>query len=253
MALRLLRLIALVAGAAGVSLFVAPPFVWLALAPLAIVAGLGTNDVTRAWVGVELAEVVPSWLLPSLLAVAAALLLRLIAGEHPWLALTGVALFAVAFGALVVVQCVSLDPNDPRSPDARAAIDVIAYLVAFAAFSAIYGLRLRSAISATAVSVIAGLLMAEVLRPKEVDKQRLWRYAGVVGLCVGELAWALNYWPIGGLLGGVYLLLAFYLFAGLAQHHLAGTLDRKILGEYGGIAALGFAVILGASYWIAPR
>ena len=49
-------------------------------------------------------------------------------------------------------------------------------------------------------------------------------YGGIVGLVLGEVTWALNYWVLPGLTGGLLLLLIFYLLIGIAQHVYRGVL-----------------------------
>ena len=45
---------------------------------------------------------------------------------------------------------------------------------------------------------------------------------------LAEATWALNYWAAPFLLGGALLLVIFYVAIGLLQHHLEGTLSRRV-------------------------
>jgi hypothetical protein len=56
--------------------------------------------------------------------------------------------------------------------------------------------------------------------------------------------WALNLWRVPALTAGLWLLLIFYLFTGLAQQYLLGRLTRRALIEFAVIAAIGLFVIL---------
>lgn len=52
------------------------------------------------------------------------------------------------------------------------------------------------------------------------------------GLLLGQVTWALNYWPLlPGLTGGLLLLLTFYLSVIIAQHGLQERLTRRLLLE----------------------
>ena len=51
-------------------------------------------------------------------------------------------------------------------------------------------------------------------------------YGAIVGLLLGQITWALNYWPLlPGLTGGLLLLLSFYLTVGIAQQGLPRTVS----------------------------
>jgi hypothetical protein len=71
-------------------------------------------------------------------------------------------------------------------------------------------------------------------------------YAAAVSLAVGEITWALNYWPLNGLLGGAFLLAAFYLLVGVLSHHLQNRLTRRLVAEYGAVASVGAALVAAA-------
>lgn len=67
-------------------------------------------------------------------------------------------------------------------------------------------------------------------------------YSAVVALAAGEVTWALNYWPLNGLLGGAFLLSVFYFLVGIFSHHLQDRLTRRLLLEYGSVALAGIVV-----------
>ena len=73
--------------------------------------------------------------------------------------------------------------------------------------------------------------------------RRVWLYAGVVGLCMGELTLALNYYLLDVRVAGGLMLLAFYVLTGLAQQHLWQRLTRRVVYEYIAITAGGLAVL----------
>jgi hypothetical protein len=68
------------------------------------------------------------------------------------------------------------------------------------------------------------------------------------------VTWALNYWVLPGLTGGLLLLLIFYLLVGIAQQGLQGRLTRRVLLEFGifGVVALVLIAAVGPGFQFAP-
>jgi Protein of unknown function (DUF5656) len=157
---------------------------------------------------------------------------------------------------------------DPRL--ARLVLTVVGYVTAFALYTTVYQGKARTLISAPAIVLITVFLASRQLRlasqgdvspagapagaptaggPAEAEGAgpapwaRALLYAAVVALATGEITWALNYWPLNGLFGGAFLLSAFYFLIGVLSHHLTGRLDRRLLAEYGAVAAAGTLLI----------
>ena len=57
-------------------------------------------------------------------------------------------------------------------------------------------------------------------------------YGGIIGLVLGQVTWALNYWVLPGLTGGLLLLLIFYLLVGIAQQGLQDRLTARVMWEF---------------------
>lgn len=131
---------------------------------------------------------------------------------------------------------------------ARWGLNLVVYGTVVFFYALIYGLRTRSLLSATGVSLVSGALALELLRG-EGDAGRTWLYALVVGLIMGEIVWVLNYWGISALAGGSLLLLAFYLFTGLARQYLEGVIGRRVVVEFALVAALGAAFLIISFPW----
>jgi hypothetical protein len=88
-----------------------------------------------------------------------------------------------------------------------------------------------------------------LFRPTSAPLPRVWLYAALTGLCVGELTLALGTWVVAGLLGGAFLLLYFYVAAGLIQAMLDGSLNGRLALEYGLVGVVGLILILSTSPW----
>ncbi len=218
---------------------------WLLIASLVVITSAGADLLVRSHpqmqtrtlptfnLGFMTVEVVPGfWILPSFCVIGSFAFFRLFSATLQGLAFV---LALVAAGGLLltvlVAQHYSLDRHPPTAQRARLILLVITYLLTFSCFSAIYFTRLRTLYAATLVGSTATLLAYEVLR--WTSRQAGRRLALIIGLVLAEAIWALNYWPAPFLLGGTLMLVLFYVTTSLVQHHLAGTLQRRLLVEYG--------------------
>jgi hypothetical protein len=61
---------------------------------------------------------------------------------------------------------------------------------------------------------------------------------------MAEVTWALNYWLLPVLIGGVMLLLVFYVVAGIMQAFLTDNLTRAVLREYLIVSLLSLVMIV---------
>lgn len=233
------------------SLLIDPPVFWVVGGLLVILTCVGTDHIVHGHWRVHLRRkryTATIWILPGLLVAGAFLFLRLLVFSSrvsPGLAAAfGLSIVGVLLTAVIIGQYRTLDRDDPSYRPARFALNLLAYLTAFALYSAIYSTKLRSIFSATAILLVTGLLCLELFRDTEASIGRTWLYAGTVALIVGEITWALNYWTISPLAAGVFLLLALYLLSGFVQSHLMGQLERNVVVEFSAVALLGFGLLL---------
>lgn len=126
---------------------------------------------------------------------------------------------------------------------ARTAHVLLTHGVAFLALATIYINKVRSLLSASTVAVIACLLLIQIVDGERFPTERRLIYGLVGGLILGEITWALNYWPLTGWTGGAVLLIAFYLVAGLLLAQVREGLRRRDLLEYGLSAAIMFVIV----------
>jgi hypothetical protein len=183
------------------------------------------------------------WIGPALAVLAAALVVGRVEGELG----RGVPFVgALAVGALLFAQDRELDDlgHERWTPLAFA---LILYLVAFALFVVIYSAQEPIILSALACGVCASLLAVALFRPTRARRGRVWLLAALTGLCTAELTLALAAWLVAGLLGGAFLLLYFYVAAGLIHALLDGSLDRRLVVEYGFVGLIGLALIISTS------
>lgn len=187
------------------------------------------------------------WALPAALMVACLYLVR----ELSW---WGYRLgFVFSAGSLLAVvimaQYHTVAQDDPRVREARMGLNALSYALAVFFFVVIYGSRLRSVVSATAVLLVSGFLSLELLRGSREEIRRTWLYAGVIALLMGEATWVLNYLALEARAGGGLLLVLFYAMTGLVQQNLWGRLTRRVTLEYLVLSAAAVAFILLAFRW----
>jgi hypothetical protein len=198
--------------------------------------------------GYALAYSATFWVLPTLITVLG---LNLLQGVPWWnlrIALIGAA--GVLLIVLIEAQCRTIDPADSRYMRARLTLNVITYCAALVLLWAVFGSRTRSVISATGAALTAGMLSLELFRSTFETLPRTWLYAAVVGLCLGELLWALNYCSVDTRTGGAILLLTFYALTGITQQYLWGRLNRRLIAEYVAVFALGLLALFGLDEWM---
>jgi hypothetical protein len=205
----------------------------------------GTDAIVRSHPTAELIEARYSfvtWTLPALTVLLAAVLLP----RTPTLLyqLIGLVLTGLVLTLVISAEYYTVDSADRRYLAARLSLNAWAYLVALVLFVLIYSAKARSLLSATGVTVVSTLLALEFLRSAGRGFGRTALYAAIAGLCTGEIIWAMNYWRISGVTGGLILLLGFYVATGLANQQLQGRLNRRVLIEYGAVALIGLAVLL---------
>lgn len=192
------------------------------------------------------------WILPALLVWAAGLALVLWRPDDLFLA-RGLPLFgALLVGLAIFAQdreiAVADDAGEPSSLP-KQLLSLLTYLAAFGLFTLVYQIKERSLISATTTAFVAAVLSLVLLRGAGAARERTLLYAALIGVALGEVTWALNYWVVRELVGGAVLLLIYYVLVGLIEIVLRGELSRRLLAEYLGVGIVGFLFILSTAPW----
>jgi len=227
---------------------------WLIGGLLIVLTSIGMDGLVRTvsrQAHVDLRYSSSFWILPGLVTLAAASAVPAQFGQTAtWL---GSLLFLSALLALVVVgECGTVSMDSPHYRSARLGLNVATYSAALALYISIYGLQVRSLISATAVIVVTFPMAIELLRSTEEQLRTTWMYAGIIALVTGELTWPLNALGLRALFGGALILLTFYTLTGIVQQHLAGRLNRAVALEFGTVAAAALGLVA-LGLWAAPR
>jgi hypothetical protein len=183
-----------------------------------------------------------TWILPGVMAGLCAYLLNHISPWPVWIG--GLIVAGIGIGLVVSAEYAAVSPEDPGYPTARLALNMLAYLLAFALFTLIYQSRTRSLVTATVMLLAATLLALDLLSVADVQFRRVVLFASIVGLIIGETTWILNYWQISAWSGGVLLLLAFYFTVNVAHQHLLERLNKSALAEFAIVAAIVLTIVL---------
>lgn len=226
-------------------LTVAISLVWPMLGLLSAVMALGAAIIFRqhpSMRGESFLDLVALWPLPTLTVGLAALVLQRTKSGALWAG--GVAVTGLLLYALFRLEYRVMDRLAGESLWAEWTIQVLAYLLALAYFALIYRARLRTLLSAPAMMAVGGLLAMRLLHSTLSDRRGGSMCALAIGLILGEATWALNYWPGHSTVGGVLLLVVFYVFIGLARRSLESRLTRSALLEYGVVALLSLGLLI---------
>ncbi len=236
---------------ATLTLFASPltltsPRQWLMMLLLAGLAMAGADAVIRAHPALtdrRLSYLASFWVLPGLLVILATQTLGFAPNPVIWalgLAVVGLLMWLTLMAEFRQVA------TDPAA--SRWAYYLwrqwVGYGLALAFFLLIYQTRSRSALSATGVLGVSGMITLALLRPYPETISSTWLFAAIIGLIMGQLTWALNYWRGGALSVSLFLLLIFYSLTSLADQHLAGALSRRVVWELGALTAIALVVMV---------
>lgn len=171
-----------------------------------------------------------------------------------------IALAAFSFAAVYWAQLHSIEVSDRYFSLSNTILNVISHLCAFLLFATIYGLKIRSAVSATAVGLVTLLLVFELLSrdaawhramnlPVEGRRSTIALLSVVSGIVLAELTWGLNYWAaLTTLIGGAFLLVAFYVVYGLISQYVDHKLTRQTIVEFGIVGMVGIAAVFASAF-----
>jgi hypothetical protein len=192
------------------------------------------------------------WALPMAITIIATVLLPAV--DSALFQVAGLVLSATLLALAYFGLYATVERGKPGYRRARLWLDAMAYGSALILFLFVYQTRTRSLLSGTLVAVTALLLATEILRTSTLRSTAALTYGSIVGLILGQVTWALNYWVLPGLTGGLLLLLIFYLLVGIAQQGLQERLTRRVVWEFVifGLVALVLIALVGPGFSFTP-
>jgi hypothetical protein len=218
------------------------PSRWLMVFLLVGLVMAGTDHIVRSHPALpsrRLSFLATFWMLPGLIVLLASQTLGLSDSAPVWAAsLVGV---GIVLWLTINAELQLLTTNTGLWP--RLWQQLAGYMIAFLFFVVIYNTRSRSAVSATGILIVAGMAALALLRQSPERIVQSWLLAGVTGISLGQMTWALNYWRAATLNAGLLLFLTFYVLVGLSQQHLTGTVTRRTVLEFAGVTLVAMVVI----------
>jgi hypothetical protein len=217
---------------------------------LIITVCLGTDQVLRGHPRLSTQEAgLTVLVIPALLTLGAALFLRLPALGRGLPVAIGLVVVGFILATALYAEYQTYDQSGRRYREARNVLNLIAYVISFVLYSAIFAPKYRSILSATAVLIATALICAELFRGAgNPGSHRLW--VGIVAFTMSQVTWALNYWVLGALAGGAILLLVFYTVTGVVRSYLNGSLAPRVLSEHLMVAGAGLAAVVVGGLWL---
>lgn len=130
---------------------------------------------------------------------------------------------------------------------------LVTLLTAFFFFDTILSFRMIYWLNAILVGGVSFLLMLQSLWSVELTEHRLstraWLYSGLIGLGMGEMAWAISFWPVTLSVGSLFLVSLLYVGLGISQQRFLDRLFRKTLYEYLGVGLVVLATVMLVTRW----
>jgi uncharacterized protein DUF5656 len=247
---RIVTVTTLVTAGVALSLVVQPPYVWLLVALLVITVAVGTDQVLRSHPRLRRGEAgVAVLVIPALITLGGALFLRLPAVGRGSTVVAGLVAFGLLLGIALLAEYQTYDQAGRHYREARLVLNLVAYLIAFILFSAVFAPKFRSILSATAILLISALITAELFRGAGKPSSHV-TWVLVVALALGQVTWALNYWVLGAFAGGAILLLVFYTLTGIVRSYLNATLVPRVLSEHLIVAGAGLTAVIAGGLWL---
>jgi len=171
-----------------------------------------------------------AWVLPGLLVVGSYLFIRLFSDLSTQV--VGTVLSSLLILIVVIAQYYSVGRQERFYGWAVIGLNIAAYVAGFLIFSSIYVNKWRAFQSAPLVGLTGVLLTYELLRQTKAPARTLRIYCLISGVVLAQVAWALNYWLVSVLVGGIVPLMVCYVLVGIMQAHLTNNLNKAIFREY---------------------
>jgi len=219
------------------------------LAAVGALLGLGTYLVGRGhpyFAGFGRGYTWTYWVPPVVWFLASAALIRMAtlgSGIGP------AAVATLVLSVILLAQHREFQQSRGHRRGAEFVVSLAVFVSAFALFGVLYAERARGPVVAVGAALLAAVLASVPLRRAVADDGRMALYCGVIGVVVGQAAWALTYWTSAAIVGGAFLLLLFYVSVGLSEAVLDRSFSRRVLLEYSVVGACGLVLIVSAGPW----
>jgi hypothetical protein len=161
-----------------------------------------------------------------------------------WLEVAAAIVSAALLGVVIFAEYHSVDASDDRFLTMRLLLNLAGYLAGFFLYTALYNQRLALPLAAFLVGLVSFSLGVEILREIELKTETLVVCAAALGFVMAQTRWALNFISLNGWLGGVFILVVFYVASQLLQSYFWDRFDRHAIAEYVSVGVVGTLFIV---------
>ncbi len=190
-----------------------------------------------------------AWIAPSLLIVVGVLVLRLQTLLSPTLQLPAIAIVALVLAFVLLMQEQQASRGQGTILGGKFVLSLIVYAIAFMLFVVIYELKQSALVAGLGGGFVGGLLALVLLRVHGPAPSAARLDAARIALSLAIARAGLSFWSAPVLVAGAVLLLVFYVLVGIGEALLDDVLDRRVMLEYGIVAAIGMALVLSTAPW----
>lgn len=145
--------------------------------------------------------------------------------RHIFIIISGLVNYFLVFGIYRI-------SSKPDSETAKSVVAMSVMATIFLFFSSTYGVYLNFDLPAWALMIfyfvnIAIISYQYFLLTGEENKKKVLVYSLVLGFCVLEMGWVINFWPFGYLTTGTVLLMFYYIIWDLSKNYFQNILSVK--------------------------
>ncbi|MFH0818630.1 MAG: hypothetical protein V1898_01415 [Patescibacteria group bacterium] len=104
----------------------------------------------------------------------------------------------------------------------------------------------------TLIIVIIGvyLITWQMIWNSKTEKLVYHFFPFLMALIMGELFWALKFWPADFYVNGIFLTIVFYVLINITKHVILQTINKKIIIKYLILSAIVLALVFTTAKWI---
>ena len=203
----------------------------------------GSGAIIHAYPGKRISYTVPFWVNATLLILLAMLTLARLSAPLLWalaLLVSGLLLWLTIFAEYTLID------TQKRNNLAQIWSRAMSYALFLAYTLLIVQSEWTPWFKLAALSVLAGILAASILRANPNRGERRGVYALVVALAIAQLGWVLGFIPVSMMQLSLLLLLAFYALMGISATYIERALSKRVLLEYGVVSIAGAIIVFWA-------
>lgn len=125
-------------------------------------------------------------------------------------------------------------------------------LVAFLFFEVLFAFHLPALLIALIVTLLMFPLTLSYLWSLKLSPElevKYFLYSAVMSLGIGEISWAISFWPLAANVASLFLVACLYAFLGILQHYFQFRLNRRTAVEYVLVGVAVFLIMVLTTRW----